>query len=268
MSRPGRTPVIAGNWKMHTTIDEAVELVEAMIEDLEAIEGVERIICPPYVALNALVEYIEDSEIHLGAQNMAADDSGAYTGQISPVMLRDVCEYVILGHSEVRRYLHETDADVNRKINAAINHSLAPIICVGETLEQHHAGEAKQVVCDQVRAAFEGISAADAIDLIVAYEPIWAIGAGQSATPDIANTIIGQIREALRERYSKMVAGEIRILYGGSVTAANIRDIMAQPEIDGALVGGASIKPDEFVRITQIAAEVARKKTTLIEKRM
>ncbi len=251
-----RRPIIAGNWKMNKTADEAMDLVEEMIDDLDAVEGTTVVLCPPFVGLYPLVDLVEQSSVMLGAQNMHSEEAGAYTGEISPIMVADLCDYVILGHSERRQYFGETDASVNQKVKLAFEHSLIPIMCVGETLAQREAGVTERVGGSQLRLGLEGVPPHQAREIVIAYEPIWAIGTGRAATPQDANATIAYLRQNLRDLYSPVVSGAVRILYGGSVTASNVRDLMNQPELDGALVGGASLKPDEFVRICAVTAEL------------
>ncbi|MBN1220359.1 MAG: triose-phosphate isomerase [Anaerolineae bacterium] len=247
-----RTPIIAGNWKMHKTIAEAVLLARQVREAVANIEGVEVVLCPPFTALNAVVDVITDSEVGLGAQNMHWEEQGAFTGEVSPLMLKGWCDYVILGHSERRQFFGETDEGVNKKVKAALAHHLNPIVCVGENLAQNEAGETESFVGGQVKAAFAGMSAAEAPTVVVAYEPIWAIGTGRNAQPEDANRIInGAIRGVLAGIYGDAVAQQIRIQYGGSVKPDNIETFMAQPDVDGALVGGASLKADSFVALVK-----------------
>jgi len=252
-----RTPFIAGNWKMNKTIAEAVALVEAIAPRLAAIAGVEKVVCPPFTALSAVKEALGDAEIGLGAQNMYWEEKGAFTGEVSPVMLAELCQYVILGHSERRQHFGETDEGVNKKAKTALAHNLTPIICVGENLKQNQAGETAAFVGGQVRAAFDGISAGDAARIVIAYEPIWAIGTGRPATGTGANAVIGQtIRGTISNLYDEATAQAVRIQYGGSVNPRNIAEFMGQVEIDGALVGGASLKAADFVEIVRISAQV------------
>jgi triosephosphate isomerase len=247
-----RTPIIAGNWKMHKTVAEAVQLAHEIRESVVNIKGVEVVLCPPFTALAAVADVIAKSEIGLGAQNMHWEEQGAFTGEISPLMLTGLCDYVILGHSERRYYFGETDEGVNKKAKAALAHKLIPIVCVGENLAQNEAGETAAFVGGQVRAAFAGLTAEDALRVVIAYEPIWAIGTGKNAAPADANRIIGlSIRGVLAELYGEAVAQQIRIQYGGSVNPGNIEAFMAQPDIDGALVGGASLKEDSFVALVK-----------------
>jgi len=254
-----RTPIIAGNWKMNKTVAEAVSFVQEIREALQGIRGVDKVLCPPFVALVPVRELLAGTDIGLGAQNMYYEEKGAYTGEISPLMLEGLCQYVILGHSERRAYFGETDEGVNRKIKAALAHGLTPIVCVGESLEQHEAGETEAWVSGQVRAALAGLTPEQVRGIIIAYEPIWAIGTGKAATPEGANAVIaGPVRGTIAELYGDEVAQAVRVQYGGSVKPQNIGPFMEQPEIDGALVGGASLKPD-FVDIVRIAAEVKGK---------
>jgi triosephosphate isomerase len=251
-----RTPMIAGNWKMNTTLAEASALVKEMREGLERMTGVETVLCPPFLSLPLVKELLLGLSIKVGAQNMHFEERGAYTGEISPLMLCGICEYVILGHSERRQYFGETDDVVNDKIRAALAVELTPILCVGERLEQKEAGNTKEVVTRQVRGALNGIKSLDG--MVIAYEPIWAIGTGRAETGEGANAIIAIIRNTVARLYSEGTAQEIRILYGGSVTAANIAEYVKQSEIDGALVGGASLKAKEFLAI--VAQTAATKK--------
>jgi triosephosphate isomerase len=249
-----RIPLVAGNWKMNRTAADAVDLVEAMLPALLAAEDVERVLCPPFVALPAVAARLAGTSIRLGAQHMHWEDAGAFTGEVSPLMLKDLCRYVIVGHSERRAYFGETDETVNRRVRAGLRHALALIVCVGETLEENESGLAVRVVDRQVRAALEGLGAQDAPRLVFAYEPVWAIGSGRAATPADAAGVIGQaIRPALAEALGAEAAQGVRVLYGGSVTAANAAEFFASPEIDGALVGGASLKPQEFGPIVAAA---------------
>ncbi len=250
-----RTPVIAGNWKMNKTPAEAAELARAVIAEIGSLGTVERILCPPFLALPGLAAIVAGTGIGLGAQNMHWEKFGAFTGEISAPMLVGLCQYVIIGHSERRQYFGETDDTVNRKVKAALAHGLTPIICVGENLVENEAGQTGEVVTRQVRGAYAGLTGDEALRTIVAYEPVWAIGTGKAATPEQANAVMGQyIREVLGYMYTDAVASALRLQYGGSVTAANAQALMAQPEIDGALVGGASLKPADFAAIVKAAA--------------
>jgi triosephosphate isomerase len=248
-----RLPIIAGNWKMNTTVDEAMALVRDMLGGLEDIGGVEKVVCPPFVSLAEVKPVLDKSSVRLGAQNMHFEEKGAYTGEVSPVMLAHLCEYVIVGHSERRQYFGETDDIVNRKVKAALKFNLKPIMCVGETLAENEAEKTEEVVTRQVKKGLAGVDRADG--LVIAYEPIWAIGTGKAATGKQANATIGLIRRTVQELYGADVAQGLRIQYGGSVTGANIVEFISQPEIDGGLVGGASLKAADFVSIVEQTAK-------------
>lgn len=251
---PQRIPLIAGNWKMNTTVDEAIRLVDQMRPGLESIARVEQVICPPFISLYPLHEQLQPSAIQLGAQDVFWEDKGAFTGEISPRMLAPLCRYVIVGHSERRLYFGETNEMVNRKVRACIPQLLQPIMCVGETLAEYEALRTDEVVERQVREGLRDLAACPG--LVVAYEPVWAIGTGRAATGSGANAVVGLIRRTLVDIFGEPVARITRILYGGSVTSVNIREFIGQDEIDGALVGGASLRPDEFVGIVQQTAAV------------
>jgi triosephosphate isomerase len=254
-----RTPIIAGNWKMYKTVEEAIALVRDMKGGLGEVKAVERVLCPPFVALAAVKELLAGTDIGVGAQNMHWADQGAYTGEISPLMLENLCQYVIIGHSERRQYFGETDEGVNKKVKAALAHGLTPIVCVGENLEENEAGRTAEVVGRQVRGGLAGLSPAEGEKLVIAYEPVWAIGTGKPATGAGANSVIGlTVRGTLAELFGEEVAQKIRIQYGGSVNPANISEFMVQPDIDGALVGGASLKAADFVEIVRLAARAKR----------
>lgn len=249
-----RVPLIAGNWKLNKTSTEAYKLVAEMMPGLRNIRGVEKLLCPPFTALMAVSRLIKDSDIRLGAQNMYWEEQGAYTGEISPRMLAEFCQYVILGHSERRTYFGETNEQVNRKVRASIAHHLMPIICVGETLEENEVGRAAGVVSRQVREALLGLDILDAERIVIAYEPVWAIGTGRAATAAGANTLIRTvIRPTLASLFGENIAQSVRVLYGGSVDPGNAGDFFRQPEIDGALVGGASLKARSFIDIVEAA---------------
>lgn len=251
-----RKPFIAGNWKMHKTVEESTALIAALREALDDFSGCDVAVCPVFPALSAVREALTGSAIGLGAQNMHWETEGAFTGEVSPLMLQGLCDYVIIGHSERRTLFGETDETVNKKLHAAFAHNLKPILCVGENLEQNEAGETEAFVGRQVRAALEGITAEQAHQITIAYEPIWAIGTGVPATGEDANRIIGQtVRGTLVALYDEDVAQAIRIQYGGSVKPGNAAEFMSQPEIDGALVGGASLKASDFAAIVQAAIE-------------
>ena len=247
-----RTPFIAGNWKMHNTIAEAVALVSELRSLLEGIEGIDVAVCPPFPALAAVRQALEGSSIGVGAQDVHWEQKGAFTGAVSPRMLLGLCDYVIVGHSERRTIFGETDETVNRKLRAALASGLRPILCVGENLEQNQAGQTEAVVGGQVRAAFDGVSAQQARGVVLAYEPIWAIGTGLPAHgPDAGRVIGGVVRATLANVYGDDLAQAVRVQYGGSVKPANIAEFMREPEIDGALVGGASLKADDFAAIVR-----------------
>ena len=251
-----RTPIIAGNWKMNKTIREAVELVEAMQAPLSRIKGVTKVVCPTAVCLPAVREAIGNAEIGLGAQNMYFAEEGAYTGEIAPNMIKELCQYVIIGHSERRGYFGETDEMVNKKIKAAFMHGLTPIVCVGETLELRQAGQTNEWVKNQVVAALEGLAGDQVKSLIIAYEPIWAIGTGVAATSQDAQDVIGGVvRPTVADLFGDKVAQAVRIQYGGSVKPANTTELMSMPDVDGGLVGGASLKAEDFVEIVRLTAE-------------
>jgi len=240
-----RRPIIAGNWKMNKTIAEAVDLVRSIRRGLSEVKAADRVLCPPFTALAAVKELLQATDIGLGAQDMYWQDKGAFTGEISPLMLKELCQYVILGHSERRAYFGETDEGVNRKVKAALAHGLTPIICVGETEAQHDAGKTEAVVGGQVRGCLDGFTAEQVAGFVIAYEPVWAIGTGKAATAAGAGAVIGlTIRGTVAEIYGEAAAQAVRIQYGGSVTPDNIAEFMTHPDIDGALVGGASLKPD------------------------
>ena len=247
-----RRPFIAGNWKMHKTTDEAVSLVEELKDELRSVEGCDVAVCPSFVALEAVREALTDSDIGLGAQNMHWEEDGAFTGEVSPLMLQGLCDYVIIGHSERRTTFGEPDEWINKKLHAALAHGLRPIVCVGENLEQNEAGKTEEFCGRQVRAAFEGVTADQAKLVTMAYEPIWAIGTGVPAHGEDANEIIGRaVRGVLAELYGDDVAQTIRVQYGGSVKPHNVTEFLSQPEIDGALVGGASLKASDFSQIVK-----------------
>jgi len=241
---------------MYKTIAEATALVREMRRELNETEGVEKVLCPPFTALSAVAELLRASKIRLGAQDMHWEDQGAFTGAISPLMLKELCQYVIIGHSERRQYFGETDEGVNRKAKTALKHGLLPIICVGENLAQNEANQTEAVITGQVRAALRDLTSEQVKGLVIAYEPIWAIGTGKAATAAGANAVIGLvIRGTVASLFGESVAQAVRIQYGGSVSPDNIAEFMAQPDIDGALVGGASLAAAKFVAITRKAAE-------------
>ncbi len=268
-----RTPFVAGNWKMNTTVAEAEKLVLEMLDGLGRIGGIEKVLCPPFVSLVAIEMMLKGSTIKLGAQNMHFETKGAYTGEISPLMLSDMCEFVILGHSERRHYFGETDEIVNKKVKTALTGGLKPILCIGERLEEKEAGKTEEVLSRQVRNALDGIRPGGpsggsesrqtqdehmTARLVIAYEPVWAIGTGKAATGEEAATTIHFIRGIVADLWTEALAQDLRVLYGGSVTSANIGEFVSQPVIDGALVGGASLKAEEFVGIVERTAEIRR----------
>ena len=249
-----RSPLVAGNWKMNTTATEAEKLVLEMLDRLDRIEGVEKVLCPPFVSLVAINMMLQGSSIKLGAQNMYFETEGAYTGEISPLMLSELCEFVILGHSERRWYFGETDEIVNKKVKAALANRLKPVLCVGERLAENEAGKTEEVINRQVTGALSGIEPVS--NLVIAYEPVWAIGTGKAASDEQAAATIQFIRDVLAKLWNKGIAQDLRILYGGSVTSANIAEFISRPEIDGALVGGASLKAEEFPSIVEKTSEI------------
>ena len=242
---------------MNTTLVDAVALVKEMRQRLDSIGGVEKVVCPPFISLAAVREVIQGSSIKLGAQNVYFEDKGAFTGEISPLMLKGLCDYVIIGHSERRQYFVESNELVNKKVKAAMRAGLKPIMCVGERLEENESGKTEQVVAEQVLQGLEGVSPNQ--DLVIAYEPVWAIGTGRAATSDQAQSTIAFIRSKVGQAIGKDVAQHVRILYGGSVTGVNIADLMTKPDIDGALVGGASLKAQEFISIVEQSAAVRKR---------
>ncbi len=251
-----RKPILAGNWKMNKTPAEAVEFVRAIRPLVTRYPQVETVVCVPFVCLPAVADALRGVKVGVGAQNVHWAESGAYTGEVSAAMLAGLAGYVIIGHSERRQYFAETDETVNKKLKAALAHGLTPIVCVGEDLAQNEAGVTDTLVRDQVRAAFAGISVEDAVKVVVAYEPIWAIGTGKTATSEVANRVCGLVvRGALAELYGEDVAQTIRVQYGGSANEKNIGELMAMPDIDGALIGGASLKVDGFSDMVRITAE-------------
>ena len=249
-----RKPFVAGNWKMNKNVEQASALIQQFIPGLQQVPEVERVICPPFTSLMILSAQLSGTGIGIGAQNMHWAESGAYTGEVSPQMVREFCDYVIIGHSERRAYFCESDESVNRKLKAALALGLIPIVCIGETLEEYESGQTSAVVTRQVLEGFKGIDPTVASMIVVAYEPVWAIGTGKAATAEGANAVLhDHIRPALGQLFGSGLAQNLRILYGGSVNAANAAEFFNQPEIDGALVGGASLKVEEFVKIVEAA---------------
>lgn len=251
-----RKPLVAGNWKMNKTVEQARALVSEMLPGLQAVSEVERVLCPPFTSLMAIAAMLSGTEIGLGAQNMHWEAAGAFTGEISPAMVKEFCQYVILGHSERRTYFGETDETVNRKVRAALANALTPIVCIGETLAENEAGRTAEVVSRQIEQGLKDLTPEQASALVIAYEPVWAIGTGRAASGQDANRVVAEvIRPTLSRMFGPVVAEAVRVLYGGSVTAANAAEFFSQPHIDGALVGGASLKAAEFVKIVEAAAE-------------
>ncbi len=247
-----RVPIVGGNWKMNKTINEAINTVEDLKTKLEGVEGVEIVIFPPFTALKMLQGLLQGSNIGLGAQNMYYEEKGAYTGEISPLMLQDVgCRYVILGHSERRGYFGETDELINKKLKTALSFEFTPVVCVGEKLEERKAGRATEIVEAQVRKCLQGIGPEEVKRVVIAYEPVWAIGTGETATPSQAGEMHRFIRKILKELYGEELANFIRIQYGGSVKPENIKGLMKEEDIDGALVGGASLNTESFAKIVK-----------------
>ncbi|HQC64054.1 MAG TPA: triose-phosphate isomerase [Anaerolineaceae bacterium] len=251
-----RKPMVAANWKMNKTAFEARELTQALLPELKKIEAVDIVLCPPFTNLSLVCEQIAETDLKLGAQNMHWQEKGAFTGEISASMLADFCDYVILGHSERRQMFGETNETVNKKAHTALAHDLKPIICVGESLEQNQAGETAQVVETQCRESLQAITPEQAQNIVIAYEPVWAIGTGLAATPEGANEVHRDvIRPVLRDLFGAEIAEGMRILYGGSVNAENAGELFAMSDIDGGLIGGASLKADAFVAVVKAAAE-------------
>jgi triosephosphate isomerase len=247
-----RKKIIAGNWKMFKTSFEAIELVTELKRNLSEVTEVDIVVCPPFTALSEVHDVLTESNIGLGAQNLYWEDSGAFTGEVSAAMIKSTgAEYVIIGHSERRQYFHETDESVNKKIRAALKHQLIPIVCVGEVLSEREAGKTFAVIKTQCEGSLAGLSAKEMEGIIMAYEPVWAIGTGKTATPAQAQEVHKFIRELLTRKFDSDVAGKVRIQYGGSVKPENTAELMGQSDIDGALVGGASLKSDSFTQIVK-----------------
>ena len=245
-----RIPIIAGNWKLYKTVAEGRELVTGLLAGLGAVTDREVVVCPPYTALFPLGELLANTPLALGAQEVFSETLGAFTGAVAPQMLRDVgCTYVIVGHSERRQFFGDTDATVNRKLHAALAGGLRPIMCVGESKPQRDSGQAEPIVTAQVRGGLVNVSTEQLLNVVIAYEPIWAIGTGDTATAADAQAMHAAIRATLVELYGDEAAQTVRIQYGGSVKPDNVDELMSQPDIDGALVGGASLKADSFLRI-------------------
>jgi len=247
-----RRPLIAGNWKMHKNVSESIALVLQLKEMVADAKGVEVVVAPPFTALAAVAQVLKGSNILLSAQNSFWEESGAYTGEVSPSMLKDIgCACTIIGHSERRQYFGETNETVNKKLKASIKASLLPIVCIGETLEERETGKTLKVIEEQVRGGLKGLSTAEMEKVVIAYEPVWAIGTGKTATSEQAQEVHLFIRKMVTELFGSKLSESLRILYGGSVKADTIDELMAQKDIDGALVGGASLKADSFARIVK-----------------
>lgn len=247
-----RKKVIAGNWKMNKVHHEAIDFMEDVVAKDVKSEQAEAIVCAPFLYLPTLVEKAKGSSIKVGAQTMHFEENGAYTGEVSPVMLKDIgVTHVIIGHSERREYFAETDETVNKKAKAALAHNLTPIVCVGESLEQREAGETKDHVESQVKAALNGLTDDQVSEVIIAYEPIWAIGTGKTASSEDANEVCSHIRQVIENLTSSEVAQKVIIQYGGSVSPDNVDELLAQSDIDGALVGGASLEPSSFLQLVE-----------------
>ncbi|MDD3441346.1 MAG: triose-phosphate isomerase [Kiritimatiellae bacterium] len=249
-----RKKIVAGNWKMNMTTAEAASLVTALKADLANFREAEVVVCPPFTALATVSELVQGTHIDLGAQNMHWEKGGAYTGEISAGMLRELyCHYVILGHSERRQYFGETDEIVNRKAKAALASSLHPIVCVGETLEQREAGQVESVITTQVQGSLAGLSAKELLDSVIAYEPVWAIGTGKTASSEQAQEVHALIRKVMAGMHDETVAQSVRIQYGGSVKPGNARELFGMPDIDGGLIGGAALDAKSFIDIVRAA---------------
>lgn len=247
-----RRPLLAGNWKMHYGVSEGVALVEALTADLTDLSDRDVLVCPPFTLLGSLAPLLDGTAVALGAQNMHYEAKGAYTGEIAPQMLKELgCSYVILGHSERRQYFGETDELINRKAHAALANGLKPIVCVGEVKAERDSGQAESVVVGQLRGSLAGLSAEQLRGVVIAYEPVWAIGTGDTATPADAQAMHARIRAELAALSDQATADAVIIQYGGSVKPDNVDELMAQPDIDGALVGGASLKAADFIRIVR-----------------
>ena len=249
---PQRKPIIAGNWKMYKTAAEAVALVNALKVEVAGVAGAEIVVCPPFTALAAVAPVLAGGNVQLGAQNVHWEKEGAFTGEIAPAMLKEFCvRYVIVGHSERRQFFGETDAGVNKRAKAALANGLRPIVCVGEMLAQREAGKTEDVVRKQVTGSLAGLSKTEMLESVIAYEPVWAIGTGKTATPAQAQEVHAFIRKLLASVFDADTAARVRIQYGGSVKAANAKELLSQPDLDGALVGGASLDPKGLAEIVK-----------------
>ncbi|HNX81868.1 MAG TPA: triose-phosphate isomerase [Candidatus Omnitrophota bacterium] len=251
--------IIAGNWKMYKTIGEAIELTNGLTRELVDVTGVDIVVCPTFTALTETAEVLAESNIGLGAQNCHFEDEGAFTGEISCKMVKDTgATYVIIGHSERRQYFAETNESINKKVKKALAYNLTPIVCVGETLKERESNLTFKVLTDHIENGLKGLTKEEALKIIIAYEPVWAIGTGKTATPEQAQEVHKFIRDLLIKMFNKDTAEVIRIQYGGSVKPENTSDLMKQPDIDGALVGGASLKVDSFSQIVKKASEIKK----------
>jgi triosephosphate isomerase len=251
-----RTPFVAGNWKMNKTTEQARALVQEMMPEITSVQNVEIVLCPPFTSLMAISAALAGNKIGLGAQDMHWEASGAYTGEIAPNMVKEYCNYVILGHSERRTFFGETDTTVNKKTKTALQNGLVPIVCIGETLAENEGGKTAEVVTRQIREGLKGLEGLNIKSIVIAYEPVWAIGTGKASSAEGANHVIRDyIRSTLKAIFGEEAAAVIRILYGGSVTGTNAREYFQQPEIDGALVGGASLKNPDFAQIVKAAVK-------------
>ena len=254
MGRTMRTPIIAGNWKLNNTLSEAEELTSELKYLVEECTDIEIVVAPPFTALDAVGKVIKDSNIDLAAQDVYWEDSGAYTGEVSVPMLKDVgCKYVIVGHSERRQFFNETNDSVNKKVKAVLIHGIHPILCVGEQLDDREAGRTEVVIENHVTGGVANLSSDALLSCVIAYEPVWAIGTGKTATPEQAQEVHNYIRNLLKQTYSDEIASQVRIQYGGSVKPENATELMAQPDVDGALVGGASLQAETFSQIVKSA---------------
>lgn len=250
-----RKPIIAGNWKMYKNEDEAVKFAYEVADAMPSVELVDSVICAPFISLKSLVK-CQGSNLKIGAQNMHFEEQGAFTGEIAPSMLTNIgVSYVIIGHSERRAMFNETDESCNKKVHQAFNHGLVPILCVGESLEQREAGTTNDLLTEQLEKDLAGLTKEQAAKLVIAYEPIWAIGTGKTATAEVADETCGFIRETVKRLYDESTAEAIRIQYGGSVKTSNIDELMSKPNIDGALIGGASLKAEDFIVLVKAAVK-------------
>lgn len=244
-----RKPIIAGNWKMHKTIKEALEFVAQIKNEVDGTD-VESVICAPFTLLKDIKQAVKGTNIKVGAQNMHYEDKGAFTGEVSAQMLKELdIDYVIIGHSERRQYFNETDETVNKKVKQAFAYDITPIMCVGETLEQREADKTKEIVKNQTQKGLADVKPEQVKTIVIAYEPIWAIGTGKTASSQDANEVIAYIREVVKDMYSEEISEEVRIQYGGSVKPSNVEEIMNESDIDGALVGGAALEATDFIAL-------------------